>query len=509
MMSGMHPPPPSMEFRGMPPPGSMPYPPMGPPPMGPPPPGAMPPYPYRPLAPFSNGRPAPPFDHHGQKRKRMPGGANDGSAMPPSSFFSAPPPHYGYGCGLHQTYQDHDPGSGSHKRRKMTPGCPSSSGLTGQERVLPDGSIMPKVPPTMDTNGLFTKPRGRGRVNCDWDATRGVWVPRGPTSTQVKTGQSGTMKQRPCSVLDDSSTPGEVRMEDIPEPGMVCKDEMYYSTFDDETCADVAAKLGCTSRDLALANIDRYGSIKADSRFEERTLLRIPAQCAACGKRGSGSGKSPLITCDGCYTSYHQKCTNETLPEGPIKKWHCHACEMIRQQQHEYRNSAASPPGQYRVCHSPGDVDNNPPNLPLIVRFPNPLKFTCSKRSTSGRGSGSKSGRDGKKAKSNQGEQFTPGYVCKDGVFYCTRDDESCIDVANKLGCNWRNVAIANKPRYGVIKAQDKFEEKTLLLIPKSIDPNNIVALSKNPSNQTIQILEPARSLITFQPGHTCIDGIY
>jgi len=489
-------------MQGM-PSGSMPF-----PPMGPLPPGAMPPYPHRPLAPFINGHPVPPFDHHGQKRKRMPDGACH--ALPPSSFFSSPPP--GQGCSLHQTYQGHDPGSGSHKRRKMTSGPNSAPGLFQQERVLPDGSIMPKIPPTMGANGLYTKPRGRARLNCDWDASRGVWVPQGPT--QVMPDQSGLMNPQPSPVWDESATPETVRMEDIPEPGTVCKDAMYYSTFDDETCADVAAKLGCTSRDLALANADRYGSIKADSRFEERTLLRIPAQCAVCGKLGSGSGKSPLITCDGCDTSFHLNCTTEKLTQVPIEDWYCHACLMMREQQQRYLTPAAPTSSHFRVCRSPQDVDHNPPTIPLIVRLPNPfLKSTSSKRnkrdSGSKSGSGSKNGGGSKKAKAKQSEEFTPGYVCKDGVFYCTLDDESCIDVANKLGCNWRNVAIANKPRYGVIKAQDKFEEKTLLLMPKSIDPERIISLSKNPSVQAIQVFEPARTLLAFQPGHTCIDGIY
>lgn len=92
--------------------------------------------------------------------------------------------------------------------------------------------------------------------------------------------------------------------------------------------------------------------------------------------------------------------------------------------------------------------------------------------------------------------------------------------MANKLGCNWRNVAIANKSRYGVIKPQDRFEERTLLLIPKNIDPVKLLALSKDPvalqqtqqqqqAQQSIQIFEPAIDLPAIQPGQACVDGTY
>ena len=92
--------------------------------------------------------------------------------------------------------------------------------------------------------------------------------------------------------------------------------------------------------------------------------------------------------------------------------------------------------------------------------------------------------------------------------------------MADKLGCNWRNVAIANKSRYGVIKPQDRFEERALLLIPKNIDPVKLLALSEDPSalqqaqqqqqaQQSIQIFEPAIALPAIQPGQACIDGTY
>ena len=343
-------------------------------------------YPYRPLAPFANGRPVPPFaayppEHHGQKRKRMTDGSSGGPTPvgpPISSFFS--PPHHGM---AELAFESQDPGSGSHKRRKMTPGYDSTS--HGIDRILPDGSIMPKIAPSRGPDGLFTKPRGRARQNCTWDARRGVWVPQQPqqvTPEQLAVTQSAW--GAPASVTET------VHYEDdIPEPGTVCKDSMYYSTFDDETCGDVAEKLGCSSKDLATANADRYGSIKKDSRFEENTLLRIPPRCATCGKLGSGGGKHPLVSCAACDITFHLKCAPEKLPQIPAGDWYCQACESIRV---HYPSPSASSTGGH-VCCSPQDVDRHPPTRPLVVRVPMSLKSS-----------------------SRTVEEFTPGYVCKDGA---------------------------------------------------------------------------------------------
>ena len=354
-------------------------------------------YPYRPLAPFANGRPVPPFayqpeHHHGQKRKRLADGSAGGHfpvGGPISSFFS--PPHHGR---ADQVFESQDPGSGSHKRRKITPGFGQASFET--EGVLPDGSIMPKIAPTRGPNGLFAKPRGRARLNCTWDARRGVWVPQQPRQVSPEQSSSTYTGSAPLW-RDPAPVPETVQYEDIPEPGTVCKDGMYYSTFDDETCGDVAEKLGCSSRDLAMANADRYGSIKKDSRFEENTLLRIPPRCATCGKLGSGGGKCPLVSCAACDITFHLKCTPEQLSQVPTGDWYCQACAAIKAQ---YPSPLAHYTGTGftgHVCRSTQDVDNHPSTLPLVVRVSMSLKSSSSKRPKTA-------------------EEFTPGYVCKDGA---------------------------------------------------------------------------------------------
>ena len=146
-----------------------------------------------------------------------------------------------------------------------------------------------------------------------------------------------------------------------------------------------------------MANADRYGSIKKDSRFEENTLLLIPPRCATCGKLGSGGGKCPLVSCAACDIAFHLKCTPEQLSQVPTGDWYCQACATIKAQ---YPSSSAYSTGTGftgHVCRSPQDVDHHPSTLPLVVRVSMSLKSLSSKRPKTA-------------------EEFIPGYVCKDGA---------------------------------------------------------------------------------------------
>lgn len=49
-------------------------------------------------------------------------------------------------------------------------------------------------------------------------------------------------------------------------------------------------------------------------------------------------------------------------------------------------------------------------------------------------------------------EEDEPGFVDELFISYCTLEGETCADVATKLGCGWRDVAIANKSRYSPLK---------------------------------------------------------
>jgi len=41
-----------------------------------------------------------------------------------------------------------------------------------------DGSVRPATAPKQSPGGRFAQPKGRARKDCDWDARRGVWVPK-------------------------------------------------------------------------------------------------------------------------------------------------------------------------------------------------------------------------------------------------------------------------------------------------------------------------------------------
>jgi len=41
-----------------------------------------------------------------------------------------------------------------------------------------DGSVRPATAPKQSPGGRFAQPKGRARKDCDWDAVRGVWIPK-------------------------------------------------------------------------------------------------------------------------------------------------------------------------------------------------------------------------------------------------------------------------------------------------------------------------------------------
>jgi hypothetical protein len=64
-----------------------------------------------------------------------------------------------------------------------------------------------------------------------------------------------------------------------------------------------------------------------------------------------------------------------------------------------------------------------------------------------------------------------PGFVCHNERFYCTHNNETVAIVAAKLGCSdWKALANLpqNKQRYGILKANARFQAHTLLAIPAS-----------------------------------------
>ena len=70
--------------------------------------------------------------------------------------------------------------------------------------------------------------------------------------------------------------------------------------------------------------------------------------------------------------------------------------------------------------------------------------------------------------------EYCPGYVCRDIQFYCSLNDETPRIIADKLGCECKDLLADNRTRYKGLTASSKLQEGTILQIP---DRNNIEKL--------------------------------
>lgn len=63
------------------------------------------------------------------------------------------------------------------QRAKQSASESKYSAANIRARKSADGSIAPATEPKRDSNGLYIRPPGRGRIGMDWDAVRGLWIP--------------------------------------------------------------------------------------------------------------------------------------------------------------------------------------------------------------------------------------------------------------------------------------------------------------------------------------------
>jgi hypothetical protein len=144
-------------------------------------------------------------------------------------------------------------------------------------------------------------------------------------------------------------------LEEVPEPGFVCKDQKFYSTLNTETLKKVADKLGTDWKTMAALpqNTARYGALKASSKFKPGTLLYIPKkrskwkmkllsktqdieseECVDCGIE---SNPAEMLMCDGCDACHHVACVGLTcVPEGD---WFCGECLEILHARVKHRDT--------------------------------------------------------------------------------------------------------------------------------------------------------------------------
>ena len=80
-------------------------------------------------------------------------------------------------------------------------------------------------------------------------------------------------------------------------------------------------------------------------------------------------------------------------------------------------------------------------------------------------------------------KDYVPGFVDVDEAYYCTLDDETCFEAADKLGVKWKDLALANKRRYGTIREWDRFQEYTTLAIPNNAKKENVQSLRIEPTS--------------------------
>ena len=85
-----------------------------------------------------------------------------------------------------------------------------------------------------------------------------------------------------------------------------------------------------------------------------------------------------------------------------------------------------------------------------------------------------------------------PGMVCQNAVFYCTKDNETLAQVAEKLGSPMRDIANlpANTVRYGLeLKGNSIFKTYTLLCIPPKRSPWKMKQLMKSEVDECMAVL--------------------
>jgi len=144
-------------------------------------------------------------------------------------------------------------------------------------------------------------------------------------------------------------------VDDIPEPGFVCKKQKFYSTLNHETLSKVADKLGTDWKTMAALreNTSRYGALKGNTIFKPGTLLYIPkerskwrmkqlsktveVESEECTDCGIESNPAEMLMCDGCDAPHHVACVGlMSVPEGD---WFCSKCLEILHARAKHRDA--------------------------------------------------------------------------------------------------------------------------------------------------------------------------
>ncbi|KAJ5085368.1 hypothetical protein N7532_010139 [Penicillium argentinense] len=83
--------------------------------------------------------------------------------------------------------------------------------------------------------------------------------------------------------------------------------------------------------------------------------------CAKCD-RGTSPKSNPIVFCDGCEATWHQKCHDPIISDEVItdeaKEWHCYACDRRRRRSNRGKLQESTAPVQQEVVLGPKDEAN-------------------------------------------------------------------------------------------------------------------------------------------------------
>jgi len=300
---------------------------------------------------------------------------------------------------------------------------------------------------------------------------------------------------------DEDETAAEEEAEEDepvpPPPGHVSHDLAYYFTVNDDTPETVAELLGCDWKDITDDddNMARYGRIARGSKFEASTALRIPetadgrtvkklpraepvSEAMPDADAASSEGEEETVPPPppghvSHDLAYYYTVNNDT-PETAAELLGCNWKDITEDDDNAARYGRIARSSKFEASTAlriPESVDGA--KLKKLPRAgpppPPPRRSQCNGKTTGKRKSRDD---DDDEAYEESPEPPQPGTVCRDRMYYSTMDDETPESVAVKLGCGWRDVVEDddNASRYGRIARSSRFEEGTLLRVPKSSD---------------------------------------
>lgn len=104
------------------------------------------------------------------------------------------------------------------------------------------------------------------------------------------------------------------------------------------------------------------GKRKPGFRKKEANIV-----CVHCG-RGNSPGSNQIVFCDGCNTTWHQKCSDPPIPDEVIevrdKEWFCTKCKPVRRPSTKAQSSQATGKKKTKTASASSKVQHQPRQAP-------------------------------------------------------------------------------------------------------------------------------------------------